>query len=53
MAVIASSVMATDTAAASSFNWTGAYAGGTIGGALGRSSYTGTPTGDYLTPEPI
>jgi outer membrane immunogenic protein len=35
------------------YSWTGCYAGATIGGAWGRSNYSGTPTGDFTTPEPI
>jgi outer membrane immunogenic protein len=34
-------------------NWTDCYVGATIGGAWGRSSYSGSPTGDFTTPEPI
>jgi outer membrane immunogenic protein len=34
-------------------NWTGCYVGATTGGAWGRSSYSGSPTGDFTTPEPI
>jgi outer membrane immunogenic protein len=35
------------------YSWSGCYVGGTVGGAFGRSSYSGNPTGDFLTPEPI
>ena len=35
------------------YNWSGCYVGGTAGGAFGRSSYSGNPTGDFRTPEPI
>jgi outer membrane immunogenic protein len=35
------------------YSWSGCHVGGTVGGAFGRSSYSGTPTGDFLTPEPI
>jgi outer membrane immunogenic protein len=35
------------------YSWSGCYVGGTIGGAFGRSSYSGDPAGDFLTPEPI
>jgi outer membrane immunogenic protein len=34
------------------FSWTGCYIGGTVGAAWGRSSYTGTPDGDFPTGEP-
>jgi outer membrane immunogenic protein len=35
------------------YSWSGCHFGGTVGGAFGRSAYAGTPTGDFLTPEPI
>ena len=35
------------------YSWSGCYVGGTVGGAFGRSSYSGDPTGDFRTPEPI
>jgi outer membrane immunogenic protein len=35
------------------YTWSGCHFGGTVGGAFGRSTYSGTPTGDFLTPEPI
>ena len=35
------------------YSWSGCYVGGTVGGAFGRSSYSGNPTGDFRTPEPI
>jgi outer membrane immunogenic protein len=35
------------------YSWSGCHVGGTVGGALGRSTYSGTPTGDFLTPAPI
>jgi len=35
------------------YSWGGCYVGGTIGGAFGRSSYSGDPAGDFRTPEPI
>jgi outer membrane immunogenic protein len=35
------------------YNWSGCYVGGTVGGAFGRSSYSGNPTGDFRTPEPV
>ena len=34
------------------YNWSGCHVGGTVGGAVGRSTYSGTPTGDFLTVEP-
>ena len=34
-------------------SWTGCYIGATIGGAWGRSDYTGAPNGDFLAAEPI
>src|ERR1700730_16515691 len=34
-------------------SWTGCYVGATIGGARGRSDYTGAPNGDFPTPDPI
>jgi outer membrane immunogenic protein len=35
------------------YSWSGCYVGGAVGGAFGRSSYSGDPTGDFRTPEPI
>ena len=35
------------------YSWSGCHFGGTVGGALGRSTYSGTPTGDFLTPAPV
>jgi outer membrane immunogenic protein len=32
--------------------WDGCYVGGTLGGAWGRSDYSGTPTGDFPIAEP-
>jgi outer membrane immunogenic protein len=34
------------------FSWSGCYIGGTVGGAWGRSTYSGSPTGDFATDEP-
>jgi outer membrane immunogenic protein len=35
------------------YSWSGCHVGGTVGGALGRSTYSATPTGDFPTPDPI
>jgi outer membrane immunogenic protein len=36
-----------------SYNWSGCYIGGSVGGAFGRSNYSGSPAGDFLTPAPV
>jgi outer membrane immunogenic protein len=35
------------------YSWSGCYVGGSVGGSFARSSYSGNPTGDFRTPEPV
>jgi outer membrane immunogenic protein len=50
---VAADPLGTFPISAPGYSWSGCYVGGTVGGAVGHSSYSGSPTGDFLTQEPI